>query len=143
MDKVFDAYCDFLDQGRGINMKIDSNNDLNKMDCTFYFVVKSDDKNVVPGEKLQKAICEKMEEVMNVRFYGMRSGPSVRSSLALREEWDGTIPEQVDIILIDRENDIVTLLSQPQRDSIFERVMESTEDLDTLPMIEKVLEEME
>lgn len=123
-------------------MKIDANNNLNKMDCTFYFVVKSDVKTIVPDEKTQKAICKKLESVMDVRFYGMRSGPKVRSSLALRGEWEGTIPEQVDIVLIDREKDLVTLLSQPQRDLLFERVMESEEDFDTLSMIEKILEEI-
>lgn len=123
--------------------EINFDNDLNKMDCTFYFLVKSDDKNLVPGEAMQKAICEKMEEIMDVRFYGRRSGPDVRSSLALRDEWNGTIPEQIDIILIDREKEEVTLLSQPQRDMFFDIVMGSTEDLDTVSIAEYVLNETE
>jgi hypothetical protein len=63
-------------------MEIDENNTLNEMDCTFYFIVKSDDKTIVPKERMQKAICKKMEEIMDVRFYGMRSGTDVRSSLS-------------------------------------------------------------
>jgi hypothetical protein len=124
-------------------MEIDENNTLNEMDCTFYFVVKSDDKTIVPEEKMQKAICKKMEEVMDVRFYGMRSGPDVRSSLALKKEWEGTIPEQIDFIYIDRENEEITLLSQPQRDFVFEKIMESDADIDTLEMIETALDKFE
>jgi hypothetical protein len=124
-------------------MEIDENNTLNEMDCTFYFIVKSDDKTIVPKERMQKAICKKMEEIMDVRFYGMRSGPDVRSSLALKKEWEGTIPEQIDFIYIDRENEEMTLLSQPQRDFVFEKVMESDADIDTLEIIETVLNELE
>jgi hypothetical protein len=124
-------------------MEIDENNTLNEMDCTFYFIVKSDDKTIVPKERMQKAICKKMEEIMDVRFYGMRSGPDVRSSLALKKEWEGTIPEQIDFIYIDRENEEMTLLSQPQRDFVFEKIMESDADIDTLEIIETVLNELE
>jgi hypothetical protein len=124
-------------------MEIDENNTLNEMDCTFYFIVKSDDKTIVPKERMQKAICKKMEEIMDVRFYGMRSGPDVRSSLVLKKEWEGTIPEQIDFIYIDRENEEMTLLSQPQRDFVFEKVMESDADIDTLEIIETVLNELE
>jgi hypothetical protein len=123
--------------------RIDENNALNEMDCTFYFVVKSEDKTIVPEESMQKVICRKMEKIMGVRFYGMRSGPDVRSSLALKKEWEGTIPEQIDFIYIDREKEEITLLSQPQRDFVFEKVMESDTDIDTLELIETALDEFE
>jgi hypothetical protein len=124
-------------------MEIDEKNTLNEMDCTFYFIVKSDDKTLVPNKSIQGAICRKMEAVMGVRFYGMRSGPDVRSSLALKKEWEGTIPEQIDFIFIDGEKEKIILLSQPQRDFVFEKVMESDTDIDTLEMIETALKEFE
>ena len=118
-------------------------NVLNKMDCTFYFILKEEDKTLVLKEETQKRICKKLEDVADVRFYGMRSGPNVRSSKALQEEFKGTIPEQINIIFIDREKDMISLLSTEQRDIFFERVMETTVDLDTAVLAEEVINETE
>ena len=119
------------------------NDVLNKLDCTFYFIMMGESKTTVLKEKVQKAICKRLEDVAGVRFYGMRSGPDVRSSKALKEEFEGTIPEQVKIVLIDRKKDEIALLNQKQRDMFFEIVMESTEDVDTVTIVEHVLDEIE
>ena len=118
-------------------------NVLNKMDCTFYFILKEEDKTLVLKEETQKRICKKLEDVADVRFYGMRSGPDVRSSKALQEEFKGTIPEQVNIIFIDREKEQIALLSSEQRDLFFEKVMASTVDVDTVVLVEEVISETE
>lgn len=116
-------------------------NVLNQMDCTFYFILKEEDKTLVLKEETQKRICKKLEEVADVRFYGMRSGPELRSTEALKEEFSGTIPEQINIVFIDRSKDQISLLSTLQRDMFYERVMESVEDLDTVDVIETIIEE--
>lgn len=118
-------------------------NQLNRMDCTFYFILKEEDKTLALKEETQKRICKKLEDVADVRFYGMRSGPDVRSSKALQEEFKSTIPEQINIILVDRAKDKVSLLSSQQRDLFFERVMETTVDVDTVVMVEEVISETE
>lgn len=118
-------------------------NMLNRMDCTFYFILKEEDKTLVLKEETQQRICKKLEDVADVRFYGMRSGPDVRSAKALQEELKGTIPEQINIILVDRAKDRISLLSSLQRDLFFERVMETTVDVDTIVLVEEVISETE
>ena len=118
------------------------NNALNKMDCIFYFIHKGDDKTLVFKEDAQKRICEMFKDVADARFYGMRSGPNVRSAKALQEEFKGTIPEQINVIFMDREQDEVSLLSSAQRELFFERVMGATEDLDTALLVEEVFKEI-
>lgn len=118
-------------------------NMLNRMDCTFYFILKEEDKTLVLKEETQQRICKKLEDVADVRFYGMRSGPDVRSAKALQEEFKGTIPEQINIILVDRAKDRISLLSSLQRDLFFERVMETTVDVDTVVLVEEVISETE
>lgn len=103
------------------------NNNLNKMDCTFYFIISGENRNLTLKEDILK----------------IRSGSSCRSSLMLKDEWSDTIPEQVKIVLVDRETEDVTLLSQLQRDIFFNMVMESTEDLDTVPLAKYVINETE
>ena len=49
----------------------------------------------------------------------MCSGPDVRSSLVLKDELADIIPEKIEIVLVDREAEEVTLLSWPQRDLFF------------------------
>ena len=73
----------------------------------------------------------------------MRSGPSVRSSLTLKEEISHTIPEQIRIIFVDRDKDEISLLSSPQRALFFEKVMESTSDRNTVDLVEEVFGEIE
>lgn len=118
-------------------------NQLNRMDCTFYFILKEEDKTLVLKEETQKRICKKLEDVADVRFYGMRSGTDVRSAKVLQEEFKGTIPEQINIVFIDREKDQISLLSTQQRDMFFERVMETTVDIDTAVLAEEVINETE
>ncbi len=91
----------------------------------------------------KKRICKKLEHIMEIRFYGMRSGPDVRSSKILQKEFKDTIPEQINILYIDREKDEISLLSSPQRDLFFEKVMESTSDKDTVDLVEEVFAEIE
>ena len=72
----------------------------------------------------------------------MHSCSGVRSAKALPEEFKETIPEQINAIFVDREQDEVSLLSSAQRDLFFERVMEATEDLDTALLVEEVFKEV-
>lgn len=123
-------------------MNIDSMNPLNEMDCTFYFILKGEDKTLVFNEDAQRRICEKFESITGVGFYGMRSGPGVRNAKALQEEFKGTILEQINVIFVDREQDEVSLLSSAQQDLFFERVMGATEDLDTALLAEEVIKEI-
>ena len=118
-------------------------NQLNRWDCTFYFILKEEDKTLVLKEEAQQRICKKLEDVADVRFYGMRSGPDVRSAKALQEEFKETIPEQINIIWVDREKEVISLLSSQQRDLFFERVMEATVDVDTVVLVEEVISETE
>lgn len=67
----------------------------------------------------------------------------MRSAKVLQEEFKGTIPEQINIILVDRAKDKVSLLSSQQRDLFFERVMETTVDVDTVVLVEEVISETE
>lgn len=118
-------------------------NQLNRLDCTFYFILKEEDKTLVLKEETQQRICKKLEDVADVRFYGMRSGPDVRSAKVLQEEFKETIPEQINIIFVDREKDVISLLSTEQRDIFYERVMETTVDIDTAVLAEEVINETE
>ena len=118
-------------------------NQLNRVDCTFYFILKEEDKTLVLKEETQQRICKKLEDVADVRFYCMRSGPDVRSAKALQEEFKETIPEQINIIWVDREKKVISLLSSQQRDLFFERVMETTVDVDTVVLVEEVISETE
>lgn len=120
-----------------------NNINLSKMDCTFYFIINGEDRSMTLKDDIQKAVCEHLAEVVDVQFYGMRSGPGLRSSLMLMDEWSDTIPEQVEIVFVDSETEDVTLLSQLQRDMFFYMVMESTEDLDTVSIVEYVINETE
>lgn len=113
------------------------------MDCTFYFIHKGEDRTLVFKEETQQRICKKFEDVAGVRFYGMRSGPNVRSAKALQEEFKDPIPEQINVIFGDREQDEVSLLSTAQRDLFFEKVIGATEDLDTALLVEEVFREIE
>ena len=114
-----------------------------KIDCIFYFIVRGGDKTLTLKEDIQKAVGEHMAEVVDVQFYSMRSGPGVRSSLVLKDEWSDLIPEQVNIVFVNRETEDATLLSQAQRDMFFDMVLESTEDLDTVFIAEYVLNEID
>ena len=118
-------------------------NQLNRLDCTFYFILKEEDKTLVLKEETQQRICKKLEDVADVRFYGMRSGPDVRSAKVLQEEFKETIPEQINIIFVDREKDVISLLSTEQRDIFYEKVMETTIDIDTAVLAEEVINETE
>lgn len=122
-------------------------NYLNKMDCTFYFLIREKDKTVTLKEEIQETICEafchRLVALADIKNYTMRSGPGVRSSLMLKNEWSDTIPEKIEIFLVDRETEVATLLSWTQRNMFFNMVMKSTEDLDTLSIAEYVLNEIE
>lgn len=114
---------------------------LNRMDCTFYFIINDKNKNVVLKQETQRRICEKFESVMGIRFYGMRSGPDVRSALKLQKEFAETIPEQVDVILVDKEKNNVTLLSQKERNEFFQAVIGAKKEMDTLTLVQHILKE--
>ena len=49
-------------------MNINSTNPLNKMDCTFYFIRKGEDKTVILKEEVQQRICEEFASIMGVEF---------------------------------------------------------------------------
>lgn len=125
----------------GIAKAIEEQSD--EVDCIFYFIIYGEDKTLMLKKATQDKICKRFAEAVDVQSYIMRSGSGVRSSLVLKDEWSDLIPEQVNIILVDREGDLVSLLSQEQRDMFFDIVMESTEDLDTLPIAEYVMNEID
>lgn len=126
-----------------MNYSVNPKSILNKLDCTFYFILNDKDITKTLKEATQRKICEKFEELTGARFYGMRTGPDIRSGIELKKEFSQTIPEQVKIIYLDIEEDEVSLLSTLQRDAFFDEILSLEEDADTLPIVQKILNEIE
>ncbi len=69
----------------------------------------------------------------------IRTGPDLRSTLKLKEEFEKTIPEQVNIIYVCKESDEITLLNTTQRDEFYNRIIESVSDEDTALIAKSIL----
>ncbi len=124
-----------------MNYSINPESLLNRVECTYYFIY--NDKNVRKGLKAdtQDTICEEMANHMGAHHYGIRSGPNIRSGLKLKEEFNQTIPERINIIYIDIEEDLASLLSSRQRNMFFDEILSLEEDADTLPIVQKIIDE--
>ena len=96
--------------------KIKKDNLLNKIDTTFYFIIDSEDKNLKVTDHASDKICEKFNEIVKAKVYMIRTGPDLRSSAKLKEEFSATIPEQVNVIYVSKASDEITLLKTKERD---------------------------
>ena len=122
---------------------MDISNQLNQMDCTYYFIVDDEDVTRCLKEDVQKTICKELRQYTQAGFYGMRSGPDVRDALVLKNEFKETIPEQIEVVYVNEKAEKIILLSTPQRNEFFRTVMSLEETTDTLPIVQRVLKEMQ
>ena len=122
---------------------MDISNQLNQMDCTYYFIVDDEDVTRCLKEDVQKTICKELRQYTQAGFYGMRSGPDVRDALVLKNEFKETIPEQIEVVYVNEKTEKIILLSTPQRNEFFRTVMSLEETTDTLPIVQRVLKEMQ
>lgn len=93
------------------------NNHADEVETTFYFLTQ--DPRPLKDD-VMKSICKRFESVTGSMFYAMRSGPSVQKTESLAEEIKDWIPEQANFFVMDVKNDLVSLLSQRQRDLFVE-----------------------
>ena len=119
--------------------KMKKDNLLNKIDTTFYFIIDSEDKNLKVTDHAADKICEKFEGIVQAAVYMIRTGPDLRSSAKLKEEFSATIPEQINVIYISKASDEITLLNTKDRDDFYNRIIESENDEDTLPIIKEII----
>lgn len=92
-----------------------------QVDCIFFFLIlpyHGENKQI--NANIEESICRHVGDKIGANFYACRSGPGIFYISGLREETRLLIPEQVNFILVDIENDVVSLLSQQQRDEIIE-----------------------
>lgn len=115
---------------------------MNDTKRLFYFLVNSDDKSCAPTQKLIDFICDKISEVIEMSSYTIRAGAITRSSLSLKSEWENNKiePEQVNIIIIDKEKSHVTIFSQRQSIEFYNIINDLVEDSDTLPIALELVE---
>ncbi len=110
----------------------------------FYFIVNSDDKTRAPFTKLQEHIIKKITDIMYIDSYSMHSGAKYRSSFSLRKDWEDKendgIYVNIYIVLIDEPNNDIAIFSRRQCDEFINQIMNSEEDIDTLPIAIKFLE---
>lgn len=59
----------------------------------------------------------------------------------MKSDFQQKITDQVGIIYVDIAGDMITLLSAQQRDMFFDEILALEEDADTLPMVQKILDE--
>lgn len=114
----------------------------NRVDCIFYLFIMDEEPSVTCKDSLQRKIFERFNKVLDFDCdsYAMHSGAYIRSSATLKEEFAGMIPVQVKIVIFYRKTGLVSLLSPEQRNMIFDAVMESVEDEDTVDIIKRVLD---
>ncbi len=112
---------------------------LNKIDTTFYFIIDSEDKNLKVTDHAADKICEKFEGIVQAAVYMIRTGPDLRSTAQLKEEFSATIPEQINVIYVSKASDEITLLTPEKRDEFYNRIIESENDEDTLPIIKEIV----
>ena len=87
---------------------------LNKIDTTFYFIIDSEDKNLKVTDHAADKICDKFNRI------------------------SATISEQVNVIYVSKASDEITLLKTKERDDFYNRIIESENDEDTLPIIKEI-----
>lgn len=113
---------------------------LNRVDCIFYLFIMDEEPSVACGNRLLREIGERFSKVLDVDSYRMHSGAYIRSSAALKEAFACMIPVQAKIVIVYRKTGQVSLLSPEQRDMIFDAVLDSEADEDTVDIIKRVLE---
>ena len=122
---------------------MDISDQLNQMDCTYYFIIDDDDVTKCLKEDVQESICKELRQYTQAGYYGMRSGPDVRDGLELKNEFKETIPEQIEVVYVNEKTEKIILLSTPQRDEFFKTVMSLEENTDTLTIVQRVLKEIQ
>lgn len=124
---------------------VEIGHNLDERNCTFYFIMDSDNKSSVLKEEIRRAVCKKVAREMEIHTYSARFGAVVRSVAQLQKEFSQTIPEMINIIYVRKEEKTASLLSMIERDAFFEKVMEfdaGEEDEDTLPLVKEIIEKI-
>ncbi len=114
---------------------------MDRMDCTFYFILNKKDLNITLKEEIRNRICRWCAEIVEVRNYVVRYGSDIRSGLKLKEEFQQKSEEQVNIIYVNCEEGDATLLNQWQRMLFFNTVRQLEEDIDSLEIVQQILED--
>lgn len=114
---------------------------LNQVDCTFYFIFNDKSETKTFKNSALEKVGQILAEHMKVSFYNMVSGPNNRHAMSLKSDFQQTIPEQINIAYVDIERGDIILLSQQQRDMLFNEIVSLEEDTDTLPIVQKILDE--
>lgn len=112
---------------------------LDRVDCIFYLFIMDEEPSVACGERLLREIGERFSKVLDVDSYRIHSGAYIRRSAALKEEFACLLPVQAKIVIIYRKTGQVSLLHPEQRDMVFDAVLESEADEDTVDIIKRVL----
>ncbi len=116
---------------------------MDRVDCTFYFILNKKDVYITLKEEYRNRICRWCAETAEVRNYIVRYGPDIRSGLKLKEEFQQKSEEQVCIIYVNFEEGEATLLNPWQRMLFFNTVRQLEEDVDTLEIVQQILEDSE
>ncbi len=116
---------------------------MDRVDCTFYFILNKKDVYITLKEEYRNRICRWCAETAGVRNYIVRYGSDIRSGLKLKEEFRQKSEEQVDIIYVNFEESEATLLNPWQRMLFFNTVRQLEEDVDTLEIVQQILEDSE
>lgn len=106
-------------------------------ECVVFLFICDPRKGLALKKELQKKILDRFLPVVGVRRYGICSGANIRDAAFLRERIKALFPVQAEIILIEPEKDLVSLLMPEQRDRFIERL--KTFDSDTAELAAAIL----
>ena len=107
----------------------------------FYFIVENENKNVTLNDR---AINETMEEIkmsIPVNVYETFAGPSVRSSLFMKKEFEDNALNLINIIFVDKDLNTY-FLGQEDVQKVYDRIKKIDEEVDTVDIINTVIKEL-
>lgn len=111
------------------------------LERVFFFLICDPRKDLALKREPQQKILDKFLPVVGIRCYGICDGANIRDAAFLRERIKSLFPVQAEIILIEPEKDLVSLLMPEQRDRFIERL--KTFDGDTAELAAAILAEDE
>lgn len=107
------------------------------LERVFFFLICDPRKDLALKREPQQKILDKFLPVVDIRCYGICDGANIRDAAVLRERIKALFPVQAEIILIQPEKDLVSLLMPEQRDRFIEKLM--TFDGDTAELAAAIL----
>lgn len=96
--------------------------DEQDLECVFFFFIRGPRKDLALKREPQQKILDRFLPVAGVCSYGICDGANIRDAAFLRERLQALFPVQTEIILIEPEKDLVSLLMPEQRDRFIERL---------------------